>query len=426
MNSVLALVFFVAALGAGCFILELVNRRPVIGAFALFAWLALLSLFIDNSEIFMRSVGGINVVPPDVICALLAAITILRVIQGRVRVNRRLLVPLAVFVAMLALSYIRGLVKFGLQHSTNEFREFFYFLSALLFSLSFPAEKLSGKLPGVGIIGGLALVLVACARIPLMGGFSLEARPVPSYAALAIGQAFFLGWFFVRIRPRFARWRWLMFGFLAFAFLMLHRSVWVALLGGIAAIVVFDQKGRRALLRTVVIGGAVGAVIVAAFFGPKVAAGLNEAVGEATSSEDSTFIWRLEGWIALLRPDTGWDIGDLLVGRPMGSGYARVLGNSSVNATEIDAGVIPHNYYLSTLLRGGIIGLLAFLTLHFRLLRLLASESGETKPGLYALCYFVILVTQMIYYVPYSADFIQGLFLGGAIALPSTPERLED
>jgi hypothetical protein len=415
-TAFVGLVFLAAALVLGWWTMETVNRRPSIGALSLFVWLAALVLFIEDGDLYVKNLGGINVSLPDVLCAFLGGIAALRFLRGLPRIAPALVVSLAVFTSMLALSYIRGLATFGLQHATNEFREFFYFLSALVFALSYPSDKLAVKLPWVGVVGGGLLVLVAVLRFPMMGGFQLDERAVPSYAALAIGQAFFLGWFWLRQGPRAPIWQWLIFGFLPFSFLMLHRSVWMALGGGLAGLFIYDHQGRKRLFKTLLVGGIVGAAVLGFAFGDRILTGVDQAVNEATSSEDSTFIWRLEGWEALLFPETGWSVADILIGRPMGSGYARTLGNSLVNAAEIESGVIPHNYYVSMLLRGGIVGLVAFVAFHVKLMKILMRQAREENPSPLAPCFVIILVTQLIYYVPYSADLIQGVLLGGATA----------
>jgi hypothetical protein len=53
------------------------------------------------------------------------------------------------------------------------------------------------------------------------------------------------------------------------------------------------------------------------------------------------------------------------------------------------------------------------------LLKNLVRGLREDPDNAYAGSFLVILFVQLAYYVPYSADFIQGLLLGGAITLCS-------
>jgi len=397
--------------------IEFVNRRPEFGAGALFVWLGALVLGEDHPEWFVRAIAGINFTVPDVLCTLLGAVAALRFFRDRAPPPRHLRGPLLVLGGALVLSYIRGVGAFGVQHATNEFREFYYFLTALAFSVSFPFARLGRHLPGLGVLGGCLLVAVALIHLAAMPRLDLEHRPLPSAAALAVGEAFFLGWFWLRGGRRARVWAALVLSFLPFSFFMLHRSVWMCLGAGLAALLALDPPGRKKLLTLLVAGGMTATVGVALFFRDTVARALDGAVHEATSSEDSTFIWRIEGWVALLGPGADHTAIDLLVGRPMGSGYARRLGDSVVNTEEIEAGVIPHNYYISTLLRGGLVGLAALLLLYATLLRSLFRAHRRAPALPEAPCFLVILLMQLVYYVPYSADFIQGLLLGGAIAL---------
>jgi hypothetical protein len=426
MSSTVWIIMAVAAVGLSFFLLwrgaEVLNRTPAIGAGALYLWLGALVFAPENPEWFQRTIGGINVTVPDVLCAFLAFIAVFRFARGLPSIDRRLWWPFALVAGTLLISYGRGLAGFGLQHATNEFREFFYFLTALTYAMSFPFDRLGRHLPLIGVLGGVLLMVIAVLRFS-SHGIDIDHRPLPSYGALAIGEAFFLGWFWLRGTRNRGLWQWLVISFLPFAFFMLHRSVWMCLLAGLIGLILADPPGRKKLVTIIVFGGAFAALIVGIFLRDKVVNGLDAAVKE-TTTEDSTFMWRVEGWVALLTPDTGVPGVDLLLGRPMGSGYARKLGDSVLDTGEIDAGVIPHNYYVSMLLRGGIIGLAAFLLLYYRLFRaLLHAKRDDPDDGAWP-CFLIILGVQLVYYIPYSADFIQGLLLGGAIALACTPREV--
>lgn len=419
LKAALVVVLVLIALYLCWLAVERANQRPHLGILSLFVWLAVFVLFIDNPETLVVNVGGINIVGADVLCSFLAGIATLRLLQGRAEIARLFRIPLVLLVGLLLFSYARGVIAFGLQPATNEFREFFYFLSALAFTLSFKVEQLATRVPSLAVIGAALLVAVGLVRIPMMGGFGLEERAVPSYAALAMGQAFFFGWAWTQFSDGARIWRWPIFGFLLFAFLMLHRSVWVALACGFVVLLAVDRAERKSLLFAVALAGGVGGIVIALFLGDKVVDGLNQAVGEATASEGSTFMWRVEGWLALLRPDENWNIPNLLIGHPMGSGYARTLGNSVLTSNDIESGIIPHNYYVSLILRGGILGVTALVLLYTSLIKVLIANRRSPEPHVYSICFLAILVTQLVYYIPYSADMIQGVFLGGGIVFAS-------
>ena len=64
----------------------------------------------------------------------------------------------------------------------------------------------------------------------------------------------------------------------------------------------------------------------------------------------------------------------------MGSGYSRSLGNSVLTANDIESGVIPHNSTISLILRAGVIGLIAFVLLYFRLAKALLADRRNRSP----------------------------------------------
>ena len=264
-------------------VVERTDRQPHLGVLALFTWVTALVLFLDVPDLFVINLGGINVVAADVLCTFLAGIASLRFLQRREEIGRRFLLPLALVGGMLLLSYFRGVLSFGLQPATNEFREFFYFLTALAFTLSFPVDQLALRIPVLSVVGGLLLVAVTLVRIPMMGGFGLEQRPLPSYAALAMGQAFFFGWGWAVATEKSRAWQWGVLGFLLLAIMMLHRSVWIALSAGLLTLLLLQRRGRKSLMIGIAAAGAFAAVAIFAFFGEQVIAGLHEAVAEAPS-----------------------------------------------------------------------------------------------------------------------------------------------
>jgi O-antigen ligase len=112
-----------------------------------------------------------------------------------------------------------------------------------------------------------------------------------------------------------------------------------------------------------------------------------------------------------------------LIGNPFGTGWERtVLTSDGVQQLRDET---PHNFYVQTLLRGGGIGILTFLTLYFMLLCKLfyrAKIDREVRPIL--LCLIVLLTTQLIYYIPYGFDYVQAIFLGAGIAWLRNFERV--
>ena len=143
------------------------------------------------------------------------------------------------------------------------------------------------------------------------------------------------------------RLRYLAFLFLPVVVLLQHRTVWVALAVGLLILAVrrHSNARRRAL-------GLLGATALVVLTLGLLLSGQNDALTESLgrSTDTHTFEWRYEGWIDLLEGRQAPEGLDILIGTPYGLGYEReVLG--------IRQDLSPHNYYLETYLRHGLIGL---------------------------------------------------------------------
>lgn len=107
----------------------------------------------------------------------------------------------------------------------------------------------------------------------------------------------------------------------------------------------------------------------------------------------------------LLSSWVDWDLISKLIGEPFGSGW--------------DSGreVSPHNYYIQTLLRTGLLGLAALLAVFGRTLVQLRRAMYRESGGIYHALLFAMMVTQLVYYLPYGVHPEHGIILGIAISL---------
>ena len=171
---------------------------------------------------------------------------------------------------------------------------------------------------------------------------------------------------------------------------------------------------KSGLIGVVVVGGLSGVVFGATIF-EALKDSYDEAASMGTSQKTNTFLWRIQGWSSLLTGSQMDSVQDLLIGNPFGSGWERtVLTSDGVEEVRTES---PHNFYVQTFLRGGVLGFLAFLALHIMLLKKMcfrARVDPELRPFL--LCLTVLIASQMIYYIPYGSDYIQAIFLGSGIA----------
>ena len=133
---------------------------------------------------------------------------------------------------------------------------------------------------------------------------------------------------------------------LLFVVVLNRRTVWLALLAGVAVVMLRNRRlGRRAVVMFAGAAAATAGVYLAL-------PGLGKESGPVTSSGTGTLDWRVEveGLLATWSKDpVSW-----LIGQPFGSGFARRVAGMEV---VLEA----HNYYLTTLLRTGTVGLVALI-----------------------------------------------------------------
>jgi O-antigen ligase len=222
-----------------------------------------------------------------------------------------------------------------------------------------------------------------------------------------------------------AGWRFLV-PLLALAVLVLqHRSVWVAsFVPAMLAFVVVRQSQAKLAGRLAVI-----AALTAIVLGPLLVSGklstattsVAESAEKATSTTSGTFVGRVEGWEALLKQWSASGPRTWAMGNPYGSGYKRTI----EQAGGRDITYAPHNYFVQLLLRTGVIGLLAFLALQWRLLKGAIRLAGAPHAAMTGYAMIGLLVSNLLFDFPYSPNYLHGLFTGMILGLLLQYERRE-
>jgi O-antigen ligase len=351
--------------------------------------------------------GPFSVFLNDGVAVLLAAGAVARLVQLR-RPSWSQLWIAGLGLLVLALT-LRGGAELGVQAAVNEARKYLYFLSAAAYFSTVPPRRVLFDRLGVywllaaGALVVLAVVRWAALAVGVSGGVLGEGtslRVLSSAPTLLIAQACFIGlasW--ARSRGLLTR-AGVACSALTVLFLQ-HRTVWVVLVIGGAVLLTRDRGLRRGVV--LLVGVLVAGLSVAAFTvleapDNRVSAGL-----ERSATNSDTFEWRYEGWRELVEAGPS-EYDEILFGLPFGSGYARQVGQDTVE-------VSPHNFYLETYLRLGVVGLLGIFGLLARLLWLLRRAVGG--PGLlddHVL--FVLLVSACVYNLTYAPALFDGLLLG--------------
>jgi hypothetical protein len=393
--------------------LEVLITRADVAAALVLGSVVVQAYFVDRMPALVLP-GGVQVYVTDVVVSLVVGAAVLRLLRKR-RFDRyqRWLLLLSV---LLLMSLVRGVAAFGVQQSVNELRHYLFFVGVAVYFATFP--------PAVGLYDRIAriwlavsipmMVLVSLRWLAVFAGIDLgvPAEKFGADAAIRVIDGpftFFLANAFVLTIPAWLRGeqqRWvrrISVLLLLFVLLLNRRTVWLAIVIGVAVLMLRDRRlGRRALLLVTV--GALMTAGALVWLG-----GLQEGSEPVVRSGSGNLTWRIEGWSELVdawsRNPTDW-----AVGQPVGSGFARVVEGSATNSH-------PHNFYIEMLIRTGIAGLLALIALTAGLLRALwrtpSRDAGLLGPGVLT----ALVAMQLVWFLTWVPGDEQGIVTGLAIAV---------
>lgn len=203
--------------------------------------------------------------------------------------------------------------------------------------------------------------------------------------------------------------------FIAIALLQ-HRTNWLALMGAGAALVLVQrsQSAGRAALSVGLLAGVVVALAVAATSGGGLGGSLQNAVVEPFQQK-STLNWRLDSWREVIRAWAGGGPTVWPFGFAFGHGWRRFIASSGQSGLFWE--VSPHSFYVTTLARGGAVGLLLVLgAMVLTVRRHLAAlgQSGQDWPDAGLLV--ALVAAQMIFFVSYPVVPMATILLGVAMS----------
>lgn len=392
---------------------------PVMGV-KLALWLFLVDSFLPLPALPL----GITIFAPDLLYLMLAMIGLFRIFRIRdYRISHWLWLILG---SVLLGLFVAGSLKFKTTAGV-EFRQFFAFWAGALYLMTFQLDcKQVDDIFRAWLWVAAVMVLLVCFRWLAMGlGLSMvqqwneggeSLRVVAASQTLFLAQAFIITHY---IRQRNAGpqwWGWMLPILFCCVLVLQHRSVWVVTLTSLGIIYVLMSGSRHQITKQFVIVAVVGAVLL----GPLVAMGKLDVISnslehsvEETGTENSTLMWRMQSADELLNQWANDGPLVLLFGKPFGSGYERYVkaqDNAKIN-------VNPHNFYVLTILRGGIIGLFSMVLVYLIAIRkfiaggLMAGGMIETR------LLAVLLIGQMLFYMTYQAPEIQFIPVGLALTL---------
>ena len=319
-----------------------------------------------------------------------------------------------------------GLVRFGTSAGV-EFREYYYFWSGTAYFMSFSGDiKFFELARKAWIFAALVCVATACFRwtADALGlemslawaavGARTQFRVLNAAQTLMLGQALLMLIYSYAVGRLRKQEGILIPIFLGVVLVLQHRSVWISVFASVLVMILFDRSARTRLI------GGLGMLVVplaGILLTFMIMGGSNEAVTSVASSaaeigaSHGSFIWRINSWEELLREWLFSGPVQYLFGQPFGSGFIRFI--EGVEGATVEA---PHNYYVQTLLRVGLTGMFALLLSYWIVVSDLLRNVADTKHEAWGYVLPLLLFSQLVYFIPYSANYSQCVLLGLALA----------
>lgn len=400
---------------AGLVLLDRLITRPGLGAAIVVG--AVIADTALAPSLMSVELASIRVSLIDPVFGLVAAAGVARYLRAR-RISW-LQAAVLLLAGLAVLSTGRGLLEFG-EAAGREFREYLTFLGGAVYFSSFPltrhVRESVGRafLVGATVLAGVVLVRWGATFLGLPAG-PLAAQFSHPIRALSGPESYFFGEALLIAIPAWAgrefveRQRWLALLFLLFSVALNRRTMWVALIAGLATFAVRDRDWARRMGALLAGLAVVGTLAVLAL--PDDTLQTDEAVA-ASATNTGTLNWRVAGWTDLLsqpRSNLDW-----LVGEPMGAGFEREVSGVTLESN-------PHSFYVQTLLRLGLLGVAAQIVLYAACARRLwRRRAAFEDPGLLTpQVLLALLVAHMVWSITWPTGSEQGLLLGLAVAAAS-------
>lgn len=367
---------------------------------------------------------GLNLSLPDFYFLLLGLVLAIRMLQGELPLRDTVVRLWLLMTAVWGLLFIIGLLRYKTAAGV-EFRPTFYALVSVLYLMSFRmTPERVGRMYSALYAAALALALLALYR---WGAYATGVvgewfdprtplRVLDSSATMVIAMAMLPG-LAMWMRLNTPRQPMMLVALLLLLVVMVlgHRTVWVVTLASLGAawwLAGHKRKGGQAGLLAPLLAGAMllGALFVLA---PQstITREFQRSVAE-TQQENSTLRWRVDSWKSLV---DDWVASGPLVwpaGKPFGTGNRRYI-----ESQGMETNVGAHSHYVSLLVRGGLLVVLAYAALQWVTLRRLLQRRVSTPDWLGMELPALFIIASLVYGIGYSPDYMQALFMGLAYAL---------
>lgn len=374
---------------------------------------------------------GINLFIPDIFFLGLLFVIAIKIINQNLPKGDKITILWLLIGTIWFGSFLVGLFTYKTAAGV-EFRNFFYILCATLYILCFQhTEKTAREIFKCLYIAAWLLITLATFRwIAYMTGNAGGVWFDPGTPLRVLGASPTLV-IAVAMLPGLAMWmgfetpeKWMKYTapFMLLAVLVLgHRTVWIVVFVCLGLGWLLAGKDKNANRSGVIIPLVIGGLFLITLFvflpDSKVTQEFHRGVAE-TQKENSTFAWRVDSWIALIKDWAAGSPNIWLFGKPFGAGYRRYIEIQGMETT-----VQAHSHYVTLLVRGGIIVLLAYVAIQTVTLWRLLKDKTLNNQGISKFTLVLFVVANIVYAITYSPDFMQAFFLGLSYSLAPRPQR---
>lgn len=360
------------------------------------------------------SLGNINVYVLDLITLLCIFGIFLKLYSTNFKLNKNV-IPLLFLGFLLLTSLLRGVLFIGVETAFNYGRVYLYFfvIALSVFVLDWNEISISKLLFFWGIVSWLVFAIVLFRWMQILMGFTQNVswvfsegkimRVINASQTLFLVQAVIMAFFIPKDEKLIPFQKVLPWVFIPTIILLQHRTIWVILMVVLLFFALKKIKTMAIIIPLLILGLILIFLVFPVDFE-------NNLVGSSlinSVTDMRTFVWRLESWKQLISPNRYQSFVDYVIGQPFGTGYSRISMSDESNL------VSPHNFLIQTILNIGFIGLFLLLFIYFKSIGSLFKHNRR----LLFLPFFLLLFSQLLFFLAYAPNFEQGLLLGSAIRL---------
>ena len=317
---------------------------------------------------------------------------------------------------------IVGLKLYGTAAGVD-FRNIFYYWAGTLYFMTFAYSKeMIDKVAKYWVLICAALLLIVYFRfvaeslhLPIAQTWIADDPTGVKFRVVKSEKAYLLGVVVLMLFHRYVMpdaakpSRMLTVLFVLAVIVLQHRSVWGATIFGVSTLFLLPSVKKHKVIGKLSVLGVLGVLLLLPLMMMGYLDNFIESIGgsaeRATNLSTGTFGARMNAWEQIMQYWTKQDFMHQFLGDPFGGSYAG-LPNS------------PHNFFFQSLLRVGVLGNFIISIFYIGLLvRLYFGLLKDHSHNFYPTLFFMLIVAQMAFYIPYAPQAEHGIILGIAASL---------